>query len=368
MGPLVLTEDGQYRVIANWAEMTDAEREVTRRRIEKRNRQRLEKLNQQGRAGDISMLADAASDFTTFEHTYQGFTCHVRHKPAAPGYEASPPLLLIHPIGIGIDSWFWSKFMDAWEGAEIFAPDLIGCGKSSPWDPDEQGLFVPLDWARQLEALWRDRIGPERPVNVVCQGGLAPVAVMLAVRQTDLWDGPKAVRSVTLTSPPTWEEITKGCNAADVERNFRWFSTPLGGLSYQVLCLRPFVRFFSNLFLFFGGDCDDEWLERCERGATFAARWPVFAFNSGLVGATGRANELCELRVPLLVMSGEGDKRVEQRVGYGHYVEQCELRTLSQSLNVLPWERPEECAEAIGAFVSSGTTLITNGAPPASDS
>ena len=61
--------------------------------------------------------------------------------------------------------------------AQNFAPDLIGYGKSSPWDRTS-GLFVPLDWARQLEALWRDRIGPERPVNVVCQGGLAPVAVM----------------------------------------------------------------------------------------------------------------------------------------------------------------------------------------------
>ena len=39
MGPLVLTEDGQYRVIANWAEMTEQERELTKRRIEKRNRE-----------------------------------------------------------------------------------------------------------------------------------------------------------------------------------------------------------------------------------------------------------------------------------------------------------------------------------------
>ena len=42
----------------------------------------------------------------------------------------------------------------------------------------------------------------------------------------------------------------------------------------------------------------------------------------------------------------------------------CELRTVPGSLNVLPWEAPEACAEAISAFVSSGTTLITQGTPP----
>ena len=403
MGPLVLTEDGQYRVIANWAEMTEQERELTKRRIEKRNRERQQQLLQKQqqpqplqqqqqqpqqsqqqqqeeeqqrrrpppppkRSGDVEMSAAAppaeGDAAYAFEYDYRGFTCAVRHKRAAPGFEGAAPILLIHPIGIGLDSWFWGKFIDAWVGAELFAPDLIGCGASSAWDPSAQGLFVPLDWSRQLETLWRERIGPERPMHVVCQGGVAPIAALLASRQCDLWDGPKAVRSVILTSPPPWDEISGGISdSASVERNFAFFSSPLGTLSYRLLRTTGFVRFFSDLFLF-DANCDDEWLRRCVGGATLAARWPVFAFNSGLVGATGRDAELRSLAGPLLVLSGEGDRRAEGRAGYGHHVTNCELRTLPASLNVLPWEVPEACAEAISAFVSSGTTLITQGTPP----
>ena len=29
------------------------------------------------------------------------------------------PLLLVHPVGIGLSSWFWDKFLDEWQGGEV---------------------------------------------------------------------------------------------------------------------------------------------------------------------------------------------------------------------------------------------------------
>lgn len=113
---------------------------------------------------------------------YDGFKCAYRHKRACAGYEEWAPLLLVHPVGIGLDSWFWHPFLRLWPG-EAFAPDLIGCGRSDAWDPAERGLFIPLDWVRGLEALWRMHV--RRPVILVSQGGLAPVALCLAAREND---------------------------------------------------------------------------------------------------------------------------------------------------------------------------------------
>ena len=109
---------------------------------------------------------------------YNSFECSFRRKAAASGFESQPPLLLIHPVGIGLASWFWDQFLDEWNGGEVYVPDLIGCGDSEEWDPSEQGLFVPLDWVRQLETLWVAEI--RRPMVVMSQGGLAPLAIQLA--------------------------------------------------------------------------------------------------------------------------------------------------------------------------------------------
>lgn len=91
-------------------------------------------------------------------------------------------------------------------------------------------------------------------------------------------------------------------------------------------------------------------MDEATEGATLDARWPVFAFNSGLVGATGRGAELAGLTQPMLVLSGEGDKRTERRVGYGEGVPTCQLKTMADGLNLLPWEGPEATAKVVAAF------------------
>ena len=181
-------------------------------------------------------------------YSFRGFSCAVRHKPAAPGFEDAPPLLLIHPIGIGLSAWFWDPMLAQWEGSAVWAPDLIGCGESGEWHPSDQGLFIPLDWARQCEELWRQSI--RKPVVVVGQGGLAPLAVLLADRAADNWDGRRAVHSIVLTSPPTWREMAEDGDSEQIAKAFRQFSSPLGLLGYRILRSRAFVQLFSNLFLF----------------------------------------------------------------------------------------------------------------------
>ena len=47
LGPVIINADGTTRRINNWDEMTEQEREVTWRRISKRNQQRIEALKAQ---------------------------------------------------------------------------------------------------------------------------------------------------------------------------------------------------------------------------------------------------------------------------------------------------------------------------------
>ncbi len=101
-----------------------------------------------------------------------------------------------YQVGIGLSSWFWDKFLDEWNGGEVFVPDLLGCGDSEPWRPGDEGIFVPLDWVRALEELWTKEI--RRQCLVVVQGGLGPVGVQMAARQTGDWDGSKAIGGIVL--------------------------------------------------------------------------------------------------------------------------------------------------------------------------
>jgi hypothetical protein len=86
---------------------------------------------------------------------------------------------------------------------------------------------------------------------VLAQGGLAPLAVMLAARESDDWRGHQAIAAIVLASPPEWSTLANGLDDGEVVRNFELLSasigspSPLGTLCYRTLCARPFVRFFS---------------------------------------------------------------------------------------------------------------------------
>ena len=53
--------------------------------------------------------SSSCGSIQTYEH--DGWTLSYRYKPASRGYENDVPLLLIHPVGIGLSSWFYNKFI-----------------------------------------------------------------------------------------------------------------------------------------------------------------------------------------------------------------------------------------------------------------
>jgi len=354
LGPVVVTEAGQLRYISNWAGMTKDEQEATQRIIAKRNAQRLARLRGGG----------AVQTTSVGTHVYGGFECSFRRKPAAPGYEGRPPLMLIHPLGIGLASWFWDNYVDEWTGAELFVPDLIGCGASEVWDPASRGLHVPLDWERQIQSLWREHV--RRPMVVVSQGGIAPLAVTLASRQTDLWQGKRAVRAVVLISPPEVSTLADGLGEAEVTRNFQLLSITLGRpFLYRALSSRFFIDFFSRQFLFApaeGASKDESkeqlftrFIDACCEETSASKRWPVLAFNAGLVGVRGLREELSLLAQPSLVLCGNNGKPLtDGGAGYELLLPRCRVLRLPEARNVLPWEAAPATCAAIAAFCEGG--------------
>ena len=103
-----------------------------------------------------------------------------------------PPLLLIPPVGVGIDRQFYARFQDVWAGGDTHAPDLLGTGDAKP---KPRRFYKPEVWAGQLDAYVREVIG--EPCVLVSQGGLLPVAL-------EMWrlSGTDTVRGVACLSPP----------------------------------------------------------------------------------------------------------------------------------------------------------------------
>jgi pimeloyl-ACP methyl ester carboxylesterase len=293
----------------------------------------------------------------TYQH--DGWSLTYRYKPATAGYESKAPLLLVHPVGIGLSSWFWEKFFKAWQGPELYAPDLIGCGVKNggdAWDPNERGLFFPLSWVQGCEALIQTRIiqspsgglgsvfqRQSRHVNVVCQGGLAPIGVMLAVRN------PSTVPKLVLASPPTWNDMTTPVPATELSRNYAFLRSPVvAPVAFGILETRGAIQFFSDLFLF-QKNCDQQWLDYCCDEICRQSRSPVAAFNAGFCNARSFKEELETLKQATLILSGDGDGRTTQRQAYKENMQDCTLKSLP-GLNVLPWESPKEVISAIQEF------------------
>ena len=297
-------------------------------------------------------------------YTHKSFNLTYLYKEAAPGREKDRPIILIHPVGIGLSSWFWKRLMDSYDdNPPIYAPDLIGCGidhGADVWDPDEIGLFFPLSWVEGVETLmneivipkWRESqvlpsmFGVNRQGNeskgclVIAQGGLAPVGIMLAKRN------PITISNLMLTSPPTYQDITTAVPTAELQRNYEFLRSPIfGSIAFKLLESRALIKFFSNRFLF-QDECDEEWLDETGQESVVAARTPVQAFNAGLLQHRSFEEDLKESPQPKLIVSGEGDMRAVDRQPYKEQLDTCTLITLP-GLNVLPWESPNALVDQI---------------------
>ena len=348
---------------------------------------------------DVVRRTTSSLAATTIErYEYDGWNLTYRSKTAQD--RKTPTLLLVHPVGIGLNSWFWKRVIDCWPGP-VLAPDLIGCGIENGgdgWVPSERGLSFPLGWVRGCEALLKSQ-GMAVPLNlsndsvdntensktddgsdgstndwlqsfvkktassmdplrgilnsaigtkvvVVAQGGLAPVGVMLAARN------PSSVSHLVLTSPPTWKDMTTAIPEKELKFNFDFLSSPvLGRAAFALLESRWAVEFFSNAFLFGNGQqCDKEWLDRACSNTDEASRPPTMAFNAGLCNHRSFEEEMTELSQSTLILSGTDDKRFKDRVGYVDNMQDCTMLALPGQ-NVLPWECPEAVCDAILAFV-----------------
>lgn len=240
--------------------------------------------------------------------------------------------------------------MDAWThtsggGTEVFAPDLIGCGRSDPWIPEQKGLSIPLDWSRAIEKLWREHI--RRPCVVVVQGDLASIGVRLAGRL-----GERAVCGLVLVSPPSWSTMAQRLTIEELSRKSELLASPLGDLLYTLLRQRVFMQLLSDQFLF-AADTDALWLDlACNEAATEHSKWPCVAVNAGLHLARSYAEELQDLHQPVLLLEGNASFLFGTNIDRESYViemRRCMILQLS-GLNALPWESPRETAKAIAAF------------------
>ena len=84
----------------------------------------------------------------SLDYTWQGYRCTYNVSGVANSQAA--PLVLIHPIGVGLSHKFWQRFSDEWLAQKsnlIYNPDLLGCGAG-----DMPAIaYYPIDWAKQLQ-------------------------------------------------------------------------------------------------------------------------------------------------------------------------------------------------------------------------
>lgn len=309
--------------------------------------------------------AERAVEIRTY--SYQDWTVRYRYKPAAPGHERDPPLFLIHPVGIGLSSWFWENFMDEWKyGGPVYAPDLLGCG-TQVWDAHDLSSSFPNRWVEACEVVlslssmntqpsilpWlRQRRGEDTAASwiVVAQGGLAPIGVRLAYRN------PSQISHLILTSPPTWSDMTTAVPLKQLQRNDQFLRSPVwGALAFRLLETRWAVSFFSNLFLFAKDDTNDskkdttKWLDCVQAGVGKGQRYPVMAFNAGFCQQVSCETELTQLRQSTLILQGQDDTS-RNRGPYVQNMKNCQIITIPGK-NILPWESPANVCRAIQEFL-----------------
>ncbi|MFP4298736.1 MAG: alpha/beta fold hydrolase [Spirulinaceae cyanobacterium] len=265
------------------------------------------------------------------------------------------PLLLIHPIGVGLSRQFWERFCTQWYASgqtnPIYNTDLLGCGES-----DAPHLaYYSEDWAAQLEKFVKTVI--KKPVVVVVQGALFPVAVELVQIASD------SVKAIVASGPPAWGLITK--QAPSTQQKLLWnllFDTPFGSAFYRYARRRQFLESFSTRQLFATEEAvDEEWLEMLKFGsADMKTRYAVFSFLAGF-WRKDYGDAIANIQQPALMLFGEGASSIsrqgaaetpqERLNAYLDHLPQGEGK-LILGRNVMPYEAPETFVAATAEFVN----------------
>lgn len=292
-------------------------------------------------------------------YTWQNYRCaYELHQPANSSNEGLP-LLLIHPIGVGLSRQFWQRFRSQWyrKGHKnlIYNPDLLGCGDSDM----PHVAYTPKDWAEQLDYFLQTIV--KEPVVIVVQGALLPVAIELVQKQSNL------IAGLILAGPPAWPVITK--NSSELQHKIAWniFDSPFGKAFYRYARTEKFLRSFSIRQLFASENAvDKEWLDMLVAGAENPeSRHAVFSFLAGFWRQDYSGYLAC-INQPTLVVLGETASSISKEGKQETPDERMAdyLGCLPQGSgiklpgrNVLPYESTVQFVEAIAPFIAGLKTV-----------
>ncbi|BAZ27703.1 hypothetical protein NIES4074_01300 [Cylindrospermum sp. NIES-4074] len=286
-------------------------------------------------------------------YTWQNYRCAYQlHQPINSPTEGIP-LLLIHPIGVGLSRQFWQRFCHEWHQTghhnPIYNPDLLGCGES---DMPRQA-YTPTIWAKQLQHFLQTVV--QKPVIIVVQGGLLPVAIELVQLQSNL------IAGIVLSGPTSWDVITK--NATKWRQNLLWaiFDSPVGNAFFRYARTRKFLVSFSTERLFASSNSvDEEWLNTLMADASnMGGRYAVFSFLARL-WQQDYSSAIASIKQPTLVVLGETASSISKEGKKETPDERLAdyLACLSHGRgvkiigrNVLPYESTAEFVAAIAPFI-----------------
>lgn len=327
-------------------------------------------------------LAPAPRPFVLQRVAHGGEMYSVGVQPAAVGTRR-PPLVLVPPVGVGIDRRFYDRLHQAWEDVGAPAPmhslDLLGTGDASP---KPRRFYSPDVWADQLDAYIRKQL--REPCVLVVQGGLLPCAL-------EVWrrSGRDAIVGVSLLSPPPLRFFTTaGAPAGPIEaekplapvlaparprraQRISWSiaCSPVGNLFYRRLRGgRPRgrrIREFTEHSLFAVAEAvDDEWVANCVRGSLDArSRFSTFSYLCGSIPQDGawrdeRGDLFDSLDVPLQLLRGDYGGEENAREGADSILKRapCPSRECSAIIRgsraCVPYEQPRPTAALLAKFVA----------------
>ena len=233
-------------------------------------------------------------------YAWKTYACTYTHYPAQ-GETDAPPMLLIHPIGVGLASWFWDRLAQAMaatgDSPALYAPDLLGCGQS----PKPKVAYRAEDWADQLAHFLRQVV--QRPVVLVVQGGSLPIGLrLLAHPQTQGF-----IHSVVLSGPPGMKLMTTPTSRR--RQTLLWnllFSGPVGVGFFRYARREAFLESFCRRQLFANpADIDREWLDHLlEDTQDGGGHYAVYSFLAGF-WRQDYTDLMVAITLPTLVIFGD---------------------------------------------------------------
>lgn len=305
------------------------------------------------------MVSDVSTQYSTLAppdtqfYEWRGYRC-AYERWTAPQADNSTPLLLLHPIGVGLSRRFWDRFCQAWfksgQSNPIYNPDLLGCGESDM----PHMAYTPEDWADQLLHFIQTVV--QKPVILVVQGALFPVAIALTQKAPA-----DQIRGLILSGPPAWKVMTQATPDWKHRINWNLFDSPLGRGFYRYARRREFLRSFSIRQLFDQAeDVDQEWLDMLKAGAQNpASRHAVFSFLAGFWRRNWQS-AIDHLTPPTLVVlgkdassisrSGKSETPDQRMQDYLNHLPNGQ-GTQIEGRNVLPYESTQDFVRAIVPFV-----------------